>query len=132
MSFGKTLRRVRKLKDKTLRDIAEAAGMDISYISRLETDSLGSKPTRETINKLAKALDCSREEHAELISAAERLDDELIKLSRIAKDRPIVGKLFHAAVHLSPEKLEELVAKFESEIQDSDQKKRKKKSREEK
>lgn len=128
MSFGKTLRRMRKLKDKTLREVAELTGMDVSYISRLETDSLESKPTRETINKLTKALDCSREEQGELIAAAERLNDELIELSRIAKERPMVGKLFHAAVHLSPEKLEELVARFESEIDESEQKKRKKKS----
>jgi transcriptional regulator with XRE-family HTH domain len=119
---------MRKLKDKTLREVAELTGMDVSYISRLETDSLESKPTRETINKLTKALDCSREEQGELIAAAERLNDELIELSRIAKERPMVGKLFHAAVHLSPEKLEELVARFESEIDESEQKKRKKKS----
>lgn len=128
MSFGKTLRRIRRMKDLPQREVAASAGMDISYLSRLETDSLESKPTRETIDKLAGALKCTRDEHGELIAAAERLDDELIEISRIAKERPMVGKLFQAAVNLSPDKLEEIVAKFEAEIAEANKKRNKKRA----
>lgn len=123
MTFGKTLRRIRRTKDLSQRELALKIPMDVTYLSRLETDGLESTPVRETIDKIAKALDCTNAEYAELLSAAGRITAEIECINEIAKEKPIVGKLFQAAVRLSPEKLEEIISKFEYEIDNSDERK---------
>jgi len=120
MTFGKTLRRIRRIKDLSQRELAQKIPMDVTYLSRLETDGLESMPTKETIAKIAKALECTDTELGELLSSAGRITAEIESLSEIAKEKPLVGKLFRAAARLSPEKLEELISRFESETENSD------------
>lgn len=58
--FGKTIKNARLTKDLSLRDLAELTGLDHSYIGRLEKNS--SMPSRETVAKLAKALNIPEDE----------------------------------------------------------------------
>lgn len=118
MTFGKTLQRIRRAKGPTQRDVADKIGMDYSYFSRLENDRFDSKPTRETIDKIAEALECTEEERGELLAAAGRVDEELERVTRIASAKPEVGKLFRAVVNLSPERIAELVEEIELELEE--------------
>lgn len=117
MTFGKTLQRIRRAKGKTQRDVAQKIEMDYSYFSRLENDRFDSKPTRETIDKIAEALECTEEERGELLSSAGRIDKELEKAARIASEKPAVGKLFRAVVHLPPDRVAEILEQVQSELE---------------
>ncbi len=116
MSFGKTLQRIRVAKGVTQREVAHAMGMDFSYFSRLENDRFDSNPTRETIDKIADALECTDEERGELLAKAGRLNQDMEKVARIASKRPELGQLFQAAVKLSPEKIDEILQKVNAEV----------------
>ena len=118
MTFGKTLQRIRRQKGKTQRDVANIIEMDYSYFSRLENDRFDSKPTRETIDKIAEALECTEEERGELLAAAGRIDEELEKATRIASERPAVSKLFRAVVKLPPERISELFDEIQLELEE--------------
>lgn len=119
MSFGKTLQRIRRKKEMTQREVAQKIGMDYSYFSRLENDRFDSKPTRETIDKIAEALECTEEERGELLTAAGRIDEELENAALIAGGQPKIGRLFRAVVKLPPEKIDEIMQKVESELEAS-------------
>jgi len=119
MTFGKTLQRIRRDKDMTQREVAQAIEMDYSYFSRLENDRFDSNPTRETIDKIAEALKCTEDERRELLAAAGRMDEELEKAARIAGERPALGKLFRAAVRLPLGRIEQLADQVEAEIEES-------------
>lgn len=119
MTFGKTLQKIRRSKEITQRDVAKAIGMDFSYFSKLENDRFDSKPTRETIDKIADALTCTFEERNELLASAGRVTQEIEQAARIANENPQMrqplGKLFRAAIHLSPERLNKLAEEVEQE-----------------
>ncbi|HJQ24675.1 MAG TPA: helix-turn-helix transcriptional regulator [Blastocatellia bacterium] len=117
MSFGNTLQRIRRSKEMTQREVAKKIGMDYSYFSRLENDRFDSKPTRETIDKIAEALECSEEERGELLAEAGRINQELEEVARIASKRPELGQLFQAAVKLPPEKIDEILKQVHSEVE---------------
>lgn len=119
MTFGKMLQRIRRDKNMTQREVAQAIDMDYSYFSRLENDRFDSNPTRETIDKIAEALGCIEEERRGLLAAAGRMDEELEKAARIAGERPALGKLFRAAVRLPLDRIEELADQVESEIEEA-------------
>lgn len=55
MSVGKALLRVRLSKGMTQREVGEAAGFAVSYISRIENNRV--QPTMRTLSRLAEALD---------------------------------------------------------------------------
>lgn len=56
-TFGKKLRELRLQNDMTLRALAEAAGVDFTYLSKIENDKVGYLPGAETIRDLAQALE---------------------------------------------------------------------------
>lgn len=58
--FGYKIKEARLSKDLSLRALANLAGLDYSYISRLEKGS--HTPSRETVIKIAKALDMQTDE----------------------------------------------------------------------
>lgn len=119
MTFGKTLQRIRRAKGVTQRDVAQKIEMDYSYFSRLENDRFDSKPTRETIDKIAEALECTEDERGDLLSAAGRIDEELENAARIAGGQPKIGRLFRAVVKLPPEKIDEIMQQVEAELEAS-------------
>ena len=104
------------------RDIAKKIIMDASYFSKLENDRFGSKPTRETIDKIAEALNCTEEEKNELLASAGRINEEVEQVARLVNENPEkghpLGKLFRAAVHLSPERLKALADEVEAEAKE--------------
>ena len=116
MSFGKTLQRIRRAKGKTQRQVADKMKMDYGYFSKLENDIFDSQPTRETIEKAAEALECSDEELGELLAAGGRVDRDLENATRIATEKPMVGKLFRSVIHLPSERVEAILKQVESEL----------------
>ena len=118
MSFGETLQKIRRGKGKKQRDVAKKIGMDFSYFSRLENDRFDSKPTRETVEKIADALDCTAGECAELLSAAGRIDEEMEKAAIKAGEKPALRELFSSASQLSAERIEEYLRQIKAELVD--------------
>src|SRR5262245_42334252 len=55
-TFGQKLREIRQEKGMTLRTLAVAAGVDFTYLSKIENDKVGYLPGAETIRDLAQAL----------------------------------------------------------------------------
>ncbi len=129
LSFGQTLQKIRRSKDKSQREIATEMGMDFSYFSRLENDRFDSKPTRETIAKIAVAMECTSEERSELLAAAGRIDEEMEKMAKQAQasGNPNLSNLFRSLPQLSGEKLEELWQQVQSELETKPSPKPKKK-----
>ena len=119
MTFGKVLQKIRRSKDMTQRDVAKKIDMDFSYFSRLENDRFDSKPTPETITKVADALDCNETERDELMGAAGRITGELEKAAQMANKNPEMMKLFRSAMHLSPEQLIRYAEQIEADAQRS-------------
>jgi transcriptional regulator with XRE-family HTH domain len=109
MPFGKTLRRIRRDKRVTQNALAQLIDMDPGYLSRLENDKLGYKPSRETVEKISRKLKCTEAEHAELLAEAGRIDRDVEKAARLTNERPELRELFSTAVGLSPERVQELV-----------------------
>lgn len=60
-SFGTALREKRRAAGLTQRELAGRAGVDFSYISKLENDRLP-PPAADTVVRLATLLGCSSEE----------------------------------------------------------------------
>jgi transcriptional regulator with XRE-family HTH domain len=108
-TFGTVLRRIRKAKQLTQRAVARAINMDFSYFSRLEMDRFKSLPTRETIGKIADAMQCTDEERVELLATAGRVSVEM-------QERPALRRLYRTAMQLPPSILEELIAAAEERL----------------
>jgi len=119
MTFGKVLQKIRRSKDMTQREVAKKIDMDFSYFSRLENDRFDSKPTPDTINKIADALDCDEKERDELMGAAGRITGELERAAQMANKNPEMMKLFRSAIHLSPEQLAQYAKRIEADAQQS-------------
>lgn len=82
--FGAKLRELRQKKTMTLRSLAEAAGVDFTYLSKIENDRLDYLPGVETIRDLAQALDVDA---IELLQLANKVPPELSKLAGNANAR---------------------------------------------
>jgi HTH-type transcriptional regulator, competence development regulator len=72
-SFGDLLREKRRSAGLSQRQLAERAGVDFSYISKLENDRL-SPPADDTVVRLSEILRCPAEE---LFAAAKKLPTAL-------------------------------------------------------
>ena len=55
VTFGEYVRRLRRKKGWGLRELAEASGLSVSHLSRLQNDT--GVPRPETVVKLAEVLD---------------------------------------------------------------------------
>ena len=69
ITFGAFLRAKRRDAQISQRRLADAVGVDFSYISKLENDRLPS-PAAETIIRIAESIGCPSEE---LLAAAQKL-----------------------------------------------------------
>ncbi len=77
-SFGKFLRRLRKEKKKTQRDLASEVGVDYTYLSKLENDAPGFTSVSEgTLKKLATSLDADADE---MISRAGKVPSDVKRI----------------------------------------------------
>lgn len=72
-AFGSALRAIRRGRGISQRQLAEAIGVDFSYISKIENDRLP-PPSGETIVKIAEALGTSAEQ---LLAQTGKMPDSL-------------------------------------------------------
>jgi transcriptional regulator with XRE-family HTH domain len=82
--FGARLRELRKKKELTLRALAESAGVDFTYLSKIENDKAGYLPGAETIRTLAGLLDV---DSLEFLRLADKVPAELQGISEDANAR---------------------------------------------
>ncbi len=131
LSFGQTLQKIRRAKEKTQRELAAAMKMDFTYFSKLENDRFDSKPTRDTIDKIAAAMECTVEERNELLTAAGRVGEEFEEATKQAQaasnEKPILATLFRSLSQLSNETLEDIWQQVQTELDDGKPTKSKKK-----
>jgi HTH-type transcriptional regulator, competence development regulator len=83
-TFGRKLRELRQEKGMTLRTLAEAAGVDFTYLSKIENDKAGYLPGAETIRGFAQALQV---DPIGLLILADKLPPELATFTGTAKAR---------------------------------------------
>ena len=105
MSFGSTLKHLRKHKKITQRELAQTIKMDTAYLSRLENDQTSFNPTHQTIDKLAQGLHCTPQERAELLTAAARIDIDIAQLLLAAHNRPDLKPLLQLLLTLPADKV---------------------------
>ena len=106
--LGKRLRELRKDKEFTLRALADAAGVDSSYLSRIENDKAGYLPSADTIRMLGSLLDA---DPLELLQLAEKVPPELQSFTADAKAR----RFFQRAKEIaSPDDWDALLKLLES------------------
>lgn len=77
-SFGIRLRELRREKGFTLRQLAELAGVDFTYLSKVENDRVPYTPAADTIRTLARAMGA---DPMELLTLANKLPEELEQLN---------------------------------------------------
>src|SRR5207245_8054521 len=82
--FGSKLRELRQEKGMTLRTLAEAAGVDFTYLSKIENDRVEHLPSVDTIRDLAQALEVDA---MSLLQLANKVPPELAKLAGNEKAR---------------------------------------------
>lgn len=77
-AFGATLKRYREARRVSQSKLAERAGFDHSYVSRLESGAR--TPTRDAVEQLARALDLEQVSRDELLASAGFLPGEVASL----------------------------------------------------
>jgi len=82
--FGNRLRELRHKKGFTLRQLAELAGVDFTYLSKVENDRVPYTPAADTIRTLARALGV---DPLELLQLANKLPQELETFNAHAQAR---------------------------------------------
>lgn len=76
--FGYTLKRFRETRRVSQSKLAERAGFDHSYVSRLESGAR--TPTRDAVQQLSEALELERVQQDELLASAGFLPREVSSL----------------------------------------------------
>jgi len=77
-AFGSTLKRFREARRVSQSKLAERAGFDHSYVSRLESGAR--TPTRDAVEQLAKAMELPQVNRDELLASAGFLPGEVASL----------------------------------------------------
>ncbi len=92
MVFGAQIRKWRLSADLTQRELAERAGLDFTYLSKIEA-SVVAPPSDEKVRALARALHLDRNATEELVDLAHqtKLPAEIVKAALIRN--PEVGAL---------------------------------------
>lgn len=78
VQFGVTLKQFRENRRVSQSKLAERAGFDHSYVSRLESGAR--TPTRDAVQQLAQALELERQQQDELLASAGFLPGEISSL----------------------------------------------------
>jgi transcriptional regulator with XRE-family HTH domain len=84
MEFGTRMRELRRERGLTLRALAEAAGVDHTYLSKIENNKPGFVPGAETVRALASALGA---DPLELLTIAGKVPPELEHMAASASGR---------------------------------------------
>lgn len=102
--FGARVRELRKERCMTQRTLAEEIGLDVTYLSKIETGSLA-PPGEAAIARMAKAL---KTDYTELLACARKVPSDLGRTlaAAPAEARIIVRRL----KSFTPDQLREMVA----------------------
>jgi transcriptional regulator with XRE-family HTH domain len=84
VNFGTRLRQLRKEKGFTLRSLADAVGLDFTYLSKIENGKAGYLPGADTIRTLASVLNV---DPLELLELAEKVPPEVKNFTGNVKAR---------------------------------------------
>lgn len=82
--IGFQLRRERRLRDLRLKDVADATGLSLSFISKIENNKVS--PSLSTLHRIAKALETS----VSALFAREETTDQVVHRPH---ERPVAGKV---------------------------------------
>jgi transcriptional regulator with XRE-family HTH domain len=121
MGFGRRLRKLRTQKGLTLRALAEAVGVDFSYLSKIENGRAGYLPGADNIRALAATLGA---DPLELLELAGKVPPEVESLASSPQARRFYQRAQEIA---SPEDWDALL-----DVLESRQKKRSRKTKERK
>lgn len=107
INFGQYLRGVREAKKISLRKFAEKVGKTPTYISKIERNELGTKPSEELVKRIAEELNLDFDD---LIILAGRIPEEI---PNIINERPQqMTALLRTAKNLSNEELQKFMIKM--------------------
>lgn len=107
MTFGARLRELRKERGLTLRGLAEAVGVDFTYLSKIENEKAGYLPGADTIRALAEALQA---DPLELLELADKVPPEMARFTGSAGARRFLKRAQEIA---SPDDWEALLKLLE-------------------
>lgn len=79
MTFGQRIKELRRERSLTQRQVAERAGVDFTYLSKMENDRLEHTPSIKTLQDLARALEA---DELELMELANKLPPVLGAIAR--------------------------------------------------
>jgi transcriptional regulator with XRE-family HTH domain len=102
--LSERIKNLRKQRGFTQRKLAEAVGIDFTYLSKIENDNLPYSPSVATLRKLAHVLQV---DELDLLRLAEKLP---IQLNAITNSELGIRFLRHAAKVRNPEELEQLIS----------------------
>ncbi len=117
MELGNRLRELRKKRGLTLRGLAEAVGVDFTYLSKIENGKAGYMPGADTIRSLAEKLDT---DPLELLQLADKVPPEM---EGIASDIHARRFLKRAREVASPDDWEALLNMLDERQKDRERRK---------
>ena len=79
MTLGERVRELRQKKELTQRQLAEVAGIDFTYLSKIENDRLEHSPSLKTLQRLAEVLEA---DELELLDLADKMPPLLRDLAQ--------------------------------------------------
>lgn len=79
LTFGQTVRKLREEKKITLRKMALMLEVSATYLSKIERDEPGSKPSEEVIKKISRVLN---QDEDELLALAGKISSDLQEIIR--------------------------------------------------
>jgi HTH-type transcriptional regulator, competence development regulator len=100
--FGDEIRKARKKKGYTLRQLAPLVEIDFTYLSKLENDRADHPPSEELVRFLAKILNLDEERLIYLAGRITRSDSKL--LGDLAKKHPDEIADFFRRMRENPER----------------------------
>lgn len=86
MTFGQSVKELRKERGVSQRELAKTVGIDYTYLSKIENDRM-EPPSEDTIRRIAGALDASADD---LLVLADRFPSDL---ADDLKDTETIGAL---------------------------------------
>ena len=118
MDFGKRLRELRKERGLTLRGLAEAVGVDFTYLSKIENGKAGYMPGADTIRSLAKELEA---DPLELLQLADKVPPEMEGIASATHARRFLKRAREVA---SPDDWEALLDMLDRRQKDRERRKK--------
>ena len=111
--FGELVRRYRLRAGLTQRELAKHAGLDFTYLSKIESSKVP-PPTRDVVEALAKESKLSAEEREEFVAAAGKIPTDLEEL--VVRE-PEARRLLRSIQQVPVREQEQLLARLIEEVE---------------